>query len=326
MPQMDISNPRRALALSLSSQAHHLSRVIKDLTGNAPSPVTDSLAGVTHDLVLSTPYYKTTLPIWLDTPTAPTDWSASFLSDEAREVLDVLGGFIVVFSLHEDKQETKSLLHEVGKVVKEGLGGWEWDGVGVAVGVGNGDADEWDELCAAGGLEFVQMTGNDQGRNEFGERMGIARVKEALEANDWASLDDHDALSDFGEFEDPDEKDDQKDLDPENMGFGFDRAGFEGLRKSIWTSGQVQDEKTEAVGGLREGAQAGGVSIPVSSSVDPPPTENSQQGSGLADEDLEQVEKMMRKLQAAREAGEGMSEAQRKRMAARAVEEVMREL
>ena len=158
------------------------------------------------------------------------------------------------------------------------------------------------------------------------ERMGIARVKEALEANDWASLDDHDALSDFGEFEDPDEKDDQKDLDPENMGFGFDRAGFEGLRKSIWTSGQVQDEKTEAVGGLREGAQAGGVSIPVSSSVDPPPTENSQQGSGLADEDLEQVEKMMRKLQAAREAGEGMSEAQRKRMAARAVEEVMREL
>ncbi|KAI6784928.1 uncharacterized protein J7T54_008022 [Emericellopsis cladophorae] len=324
---MDISNPRRALALSLSSQAHHLSRVIKDLTGDAPSPVTDSLAGVTHDLVLSTPYYKTTLPIWLDTPTAPADWSASFLSDEAREVLDVLGGVIVVFSLHEDKQETRSLLHEVGKVVKEGLGGWEWDGVGVAVGIGNGDADAWDELCAAGGLEFVQLTGNDQGRNEFGEKMGIARVKEALEANDWASLDDHDAPADFGEFEDPDENGDQKDLDPESMGFGFDRADFEGLRKSIWTSGQVQDEETQPVGGLREGAQAAdAASIPVSSRAEPPTTENNQQGSGLVDEDLEKVEKMMRKLQAAREAGEGMSEAQRKRMAARAVEEVMREM
>jgi hypothetical protein len=123
---------------------------------------------VTHDLVLSTPYYKTTLPIWLDTPTSPADWSASFLSAEAKEVLSVLGGLIVVFSLHDDKEATKSLLQEVGKVVKEGLGGWEWDGVGIAVGAGQGDADEWDEMCAAGGMEFVQMTGNDQGRNEFG--------------------------------------------------------------------------------------------------------------------------------------------------------------
>lgn len=46
----------------------------------------------------------------------------------------------------------------------------------------------------------------------------------------------------------------------------------------------------------------------------------------LGDEDIAKVEKMMRKLQAAKEMGEGMSEAQRKRLAARAVEEVMREL
>jgi hypothetical protein len=35
---------------------------------------------------------------------------------------------------------------------------------------------------------------------------------------------------------------------------------------------------------------------------------------------------MMRKLQATREAGEGLTPEQRRRMAARAVEEVMREL
>lgn len=46
----------------------------------------------------------------------------------------------------------------------------------------------------------------------------------------------------------------------------------------------------------------------------------------LGDEDIAKVEKMMRKLQAAKEMGEGMNEAQRKRLAARAVEEVMREL
>ena len=46
----------------------------------------------------------------------------------------------------------------------------------------------------------------------------------------------------------------------------------------------------------------------------------------LEDDDVARVERMMRKLQAAREAGQGMNEAQRKKMAARAVAEVMRDL
>lgn len=46
----------------------------------------------------------------------------------------------------------------------------------------------------------------------------------------------------------------------------------------------------------------------------------------VGDEDVAKVEAMMRKLQAVREAGETMSEAQRRKMAAQAVEEVMREL
>lgn len=54
-------------------------------------------------------------------------------------------------------------------------------------------------------------------------------------------------------------------------------------------------------------------------------TKDEQDGE-LGDEDIAKVEKMMRKLQAARDMGEGMGEAQRKRLAARAVEEVMREL
>ena len=46
----------------------------------------------------------------------------------------------------------------------------------------------------------------------------------------------------------------------------------------------------------------------------------------LDDEEVVKVEKMMRKLQAVKEAGEGLPDAQRRRMAARAVEEVMKEL
>ena len=46
----------------------------------------------------------------------------------------------------------------------------------------------------------------------------------------------------------------------------------------------------------------------------------------LDDGDVAKVERMMRKLQAVREAGEGMPEEQRRRMAAMAVKEVMKEL
>lgn len=69
---------------------------------------------------------------------------------------------------------TKTIIQEVGKVVKEGLGGWEWDGVSLAVGVGEvahlDDLDLWDEVCGDAGLEFVHVASSaaTDARNEFG--------------------------------------------------------------------------------------------------------------------------------------------------------------
>lgn len=85
-------------------------------------------------------------------------------------MLAVLGGLILIFALPEssDVEQARDLIHHVGQVVNEGLGGWEWDGVRLAVGVGESDADEWDELCAEAGLEFVQLGGRQVTLNEFG--------------------------------------------------------------------------------------------------------------------------------------------------------------
>lgn len=103
----------------------------------------------------------------------------SFLSPEAKEVLEVLGGLIVVFpiSTTASSSATKDLIREVGKVVKEGLGGWEWDGVGLGVGVGEvahlDDLDVWDEACGDAGLEFVHVASSaaaPDAKNEFGGR------------------------------------------------------------------------------------------------------------------------------------------------------------
>lgn len=115
------------------------------------------------------------MPVWLDLISSPSEWSGSFLSPEAKEVLDVLGGVVVVFALPVDPQSDESkaareLIQHVGKVVKDGLGGWSWDGVGLCLGVGEvDDVDEWEDCCGEWGLEFVQVRSQTvEGRNEFG--------------------------------------------------------------------------------------------------------------------------------------------------------------
>ena len=149
---------------------------ITDLTGSHPQPSNDSLAGVTHDLHLKTTYYAAQVPVWLDVTSSPAEWATTFLTPEAKEVLDVLGGLVVVFSLPSttgpSRDETRNLLSHVGRVVREGLGGWQWDGVSIGIGVGEtSDVDEWEDCCADGGLEFIQVKAavSDK-RNEFGGR------------------------------------------------------------------------------------------------------------------------------------------------------------
>ncbi|KAJ2902993.1 Alpha and gamma adaptin binding protein p34 [Zalerion maritima] len=363
---MEIPNPKRILAVSLESETQLLSQTIKDLTGSHPEPHpgTSSLAGTSHTLSLSTNYYKAEVPMWIDLISSPSEWAASFTSPEAKEVLDVLGGVVVVFSVasaggsaaasgvplppleplelstEAEAKEGKGgkpdessgagkerggnagatkdgngqpsstiasipaeLIREVGRVL-EALGGWSWDGVGIGIGVGgtSGDADELDDACAAVGLEFVHAAGKEGGKNEFGEKIGMDRVLEALQANDWAlvSLDMDD--NEFGEFEkgrdgkkkaDADDEGEEKEFDPESLDFGFDRKDFEGLKKAIW-SGALEDDKGEE--------------------------------EHIGEEEVEKLERMMFKLQAVKDMSSGLPEEQRKQMAKKAVGEVMKEL
>ncbi|KAI1847158.1 hypothetical protein JX265_011834 [Neoarthrinium moseri] len=322
---MDIANPRRILAVSLEDSQQHLSKLVKDLTGSAPQLVSTTLAGTTHSLDLKTAYYSASVPIWLDLVSSPTEWAASFLAPEAKEVLNVLGGVIVVFSLpidpHSDEGRTaRELIQNVGKVVKEGLGGWSWDGVGLCLGIGEiDDVEEWDECAAESGLEFVQVRAKEsETRNEFGEKTGIPRAREALEANDW-SYDGGDLDSDFGDFETSLDDDAGPDdalgaqgpvLDPENLDFGFDREDFAGLKRAIWNSGKEDDE----------------IFMDGEASKHPLEEKANEEDARLDDIEIQKLEGMMRKLQAVRDMSAGLPEEQRKRMAAKAVNEVMKDL
>ena len=146
-----------------------------DLSGTQPEPC-PTLSGITHPLPLITPYYTATLPLWLDLIEDPEDWAETFLSPEAKEVLDALGGLVIVFevpktpSAEGTKHDEQLLLEHVGRVVKDGLGGWGWDGVAVAIGLGVDSNGHWEDLCAEAGVELILVSGNEAegARNEFG--------------------------------------------------------------------------------------------------------------------------------------------------------------
>ncbi|KAM3083658.1 hypothetical protein ACMFMG_002225 [Clarireedia jacksonii] len=292
---MEISHPRRILALS--SPDSGLVDFLKGLTGSAPSVAADSIAGSTHDYTIKTNYYTATIPIWLDEVSEPQNWSKEFLAPEAREVLAVLGGFIVCFRKPVDEaglQETKVLLENVAEVVKEGCG-YMWDGVCLAVAMPQSTTpcleksfDEWEDLCQEHGFEFIDF--ESKGRNEYSEPMGIERLKEALEANDWDGGDD---LGGDLDLDDIDGDDD----DDKSLGFGLEAAEMEmemfGMKQAI----------------------AGEPS-----------------GSGDADEDanqadeVDQLEALMLRMQAVRDMGADLPEAERKKLAAKAVSDLMKTL
>jgi hypothetical protein len=178
--KMEILHPKRILAVSLQDDGL-ASKLIRwflthdiGLTNTAPSKTGDTIAGTTHNYPIKTAYYKAEIPIWLDEVTDPKAWSSEFLKPEAREVLTVIGAFIVCFRWPIDEaglKAVKFLLENVREVVKEGCG-YGWDGVCLAVAMPQSTTpyleksfEEWEGICQDSGFEFIDFV--KKGRNEF---------------------------------------------------------------------------------------------------------------------------------------------------------------
>ncbi|KAL5329154.1 hypothetical protein ACEPPN_002664 [Leptodophora sp. 'Broadleaf-Isolate-01'] len=292
---MEISHPRRILAVSRPDSG--LLDLVQGLTGSAPTLTTDTVAGTTHNWAVKTSYYTAMIPIWLDEISDASVWSADFLAPEAREVLTVLGAFIVCFRKPVDEKalkEVRDLMEGVAEVVKEGCG-LMWDGVCLAVGMPQSTTpyleksfDEWEELCQEYGFEYVDF--ESKGRNEYSEPMGMDRLKEALEANDWEGNDE------LGETIDLDGLEDDSD-EAGSIGFGLDAADkaemereLRGMKMAIYGGGNDDDEEEPS------------------------------------DKDVEDLQALMLKMQAVRDLGADMPEAERKRFAAKAVSDIMKKL
>lgn len=187
--------------------------------------------------------------------------------------------------------------------------------------------------------------------------MGIPRVLEALESNDWAQgpsspadmeddlLEDSKKATKTNNGEESDDDDDDE-FDPENLDFGFDKADFEGLKKAIWgldADDHDDDPPSEGNQGGDGPTTEGNASAASSSTKDEKDRQSrskkddadrakgekeDEKGDEVFDEalEVEKIEGMMRKLQAVRDMSAGLPEDQKRRMAAKAVAEVMKDL
>lgn len=122
-------------------------------------------------------------------------------------------------------------------------------------------------------------------------------------------------------------QDHDHDLDPDNLDFGFDKADMEGLRRAIWGFGDADPPVGSRTESPAPAATNSNVNTNDGTSREATAAAAAaKENEELTEDDIAKVESMMRRLQAARETGQGMSEAERKRFAARAVQEVMKDL
>lgn len=229
-------------------------------------------------------------------------WKAEFLNPEAKEVVEAVGAWIYCFqkppsgNVAEDIEETLKAIQDVS----EEHAGYVGDAVMLAVAVPkNKDAvtekdddkhAEWEDMCLQYGFEYIDYSGH--GVNEFREKTGFERVKEALEANEWAatgSLDDELIAGDLGLDDDFDIKDD----------FARDEA-----------------EMTAELFGMKAALNGSEDFEPDAEDVLPPGQQQTQ---------VEDLDRLMGRLLAVKEQSADLPEPERKRMAARAVRELMDE-
>ncbi|QDS77449.1 hypothetical protein FKW77_006857 [Venturia effusa] len=290
---MDITNSRRILALGAPDAG--VLALLKDLTGSSPTPVDSTTAGLLHTWKLETQYYRAELSIWIDEIVDLEAWRAEFVKPEAKEVVSALGAWIFCFRKPISQEELgviKESIRAIADVIRKACG-YSWDGTCLAVGMPQGitphfqlDDEEWEEFCRELGFEYVDAT--TKGRNDFGEPTGVDRVKEALETTEWDGADD-----DFGDILSEDDLDGTGDNDESEWGaFSVEEAEMNmellGMKTAV-NGGNVGEEEDEAL-------------------------------------QVEELERMMGKLQAIRDTSSSMPEAERKRFAAKAVAEVMKTL
>lgn len=243
------------------------------------------------------------MPIWVDEISYIPEWTTEFLKPEAKEVVEAIGAWVYCFRISAGDSPEKEVEETMKAIqqISEEHAGYGAESVMLAVAMPSGQAsngisaaqatkEDWEDACLEHGFEYIDY--KTKGKNEVGERQGFERLKEALEANEWAATVHSDSEPDFD------------DLDLDEIEDAFTRKD--------------EAEMTAELFGMKA-ALAG------NEDFEPEPEEFGGMGSRKQETQVEDLDRLMGKLMAVKEQSAEMPEVQRRRMAARAVREIMGE-
>lgn len=237
--------------------------------------------------------------MWIDEITDADAWKNEFLKPEAKEVVEAIGAWVYVFRKSDDDNisgDVEAAIKAIQDVSEEHMG-YRADVVMLAVAVPKGkgtvssnDAKhaDWEDLCLEHGFEYIDYAG--RGTNEFREKTGFKRLKEALEANEWAMTANEEDELDFEGLE---------------LGGDDDIHGF----------ARDEAEMTAELFGMKA-ALAGS---------DFEPSAEDFESTDPQENQVENLDRLLGKLLAVKEQSQNLPEAQRKKMAAKAIKELMDE-
>lgn len=239
------------------------------------------------------------MPIWIDEIAEVVAWETEFIKDEAEEVVEALGAWIYCFRKPQDDaqlQIVERTMQAVQKIIEK-HSNYGADTVMLAVALpeekvasisSQFSPEDLEDVCLPYGFEFIEFSA--KGKNEFGEHVGAARLKEALEANEWPSAG----------------TEDDEDIDIDDLVFGTDDVGafepeeaemtaelFE-MKRALMEDDDLRLEEADII---------------------PAPEAQAAQVDGL--------DRMMSKLMAVKEAAADFPEAQRRKMAAKAIKDLL---
>ncbi|KAF1960970.1 hypothetical protein CC80DRAFT_269000 [Byssothecium circinans] len=284
---MEIRNPRRILALGAPESG--VLGLLKDLTGSAPDLVTDTTAGLSHEWHVTTKYYTATLPIWVDEIPSVAEWRTEFIKPEAKEVVSVLGAWIFCFR----KPVTSSQLDTIKETLKS-------------------IADVIEKACGYGGDQVCLAVAMPQSTTPYLDKSNEEWEEECMEYGFEFVDSEAKGKNEFGEEMGVKRVEDA--LKAHEWDGGADDEGFDFGDEGEFEEGLDAEEREmgDELFGLKMAVNGVG--------------EDGEQVEGGEEEQVEELEKLMRRMVAIKDTSEGMPEAERKRFATKAVNDLMKDL
>ncbi|KAL8842130.1 MAG: hypothetical protein Q9176_002822 [Flavoplaca citrina] len=308
------------------------------LTISPLTPLPPLLEGITaHQANL--PSLNTSIPIWNDkiaaNPAALDDWQNEWSAPEAGEVVKSIGAWVVVVRKPASKQpdggedgrslddirDTLSAIHKViihhQETSSDRYTTVDNEPLLLLIGMPQPlrplhemSNDQWEDLgLDCGGWQWIDSEA--KGKNEFGENLGLERLKEALEANEWdggggLGADELDLEEELGLREHEDTEDDIE----------LERDGVAGLREAILEGHASEEEYTEGDAQVEE-LESMMLKMQAIRGLSRFPCFASQ-----IDTQMDAADPIRRHI----EKGIGMPEDERKRLAAKAVKDIMKSI